>query len=67
MIKVQGGFTMNGNPIFNAVTLTNIQLPAINEFSISGGVTVALTEDVDIVGSTVYGLRHTNTGSILEI
>ena len=67
MIKVQGGFTMNGNPIPNAATLINIQLPAINKFAISGGVAVALTDDVDIVGSTVYGLRHTNTGSILEI
>lgn len=67
MVKLQGGFSMNGNPIPNAATLINIQLPAINKFAISGGLTVALTEDVDIVGSTVYGLRHTNSGSILEI
>jgi long-subunit fatty acid transport protein len=67
MVSAQGGFAMNGNPIPDAATIFNIQLPALNQFAISGGVTVALTERVDIVGSIVYGLRHTNEGTILEI
>jgi hypothetical protein len=45
----------------------NIQFPAINEFSISGGVSVALTERVDITGSVVYGFPHEIRGSILQI
>jgi long-chain fatty acid transport protein len=67
MIAVQGGFSMNGNPIPDAATLLNIQLPAINQYTISGGASVALTERVDITGSVVYGLLHTNRGTILEI
>jgi long-chain fatty acid transport protein len=67
MIDVQGGFGMNGNPIPEAATLMNIQFPAINEFSISGGVSVALTERVDITGSVVYGFPHEIRGSILQI
>jgi hypothetical protein len=45
----------------------NIQLPAINEFSISGGMSVALTEKVDITGAVVYGFPSTNRGTILQI
>ena len=67
MIAVQGGFSMNGDPIPDAATLLNIQLPAINQYTISGGASVALTERVDITGSVVYGLPHTNRGTILEI
>ena len=67
MVKVQGGFSMNGNPIPDTATLLNIQLPAINKFAISGGATIALTEKVDIVGGVVYGLSNTNRGTILQI
>ncbi|HXV62115.1 MAG TPA: outer membrane protein transport protein [Vicinamibacteria bacterium] len=67
LIDVQAGFSWNGNPIPDAATLFNIQLPAVNELAFSGGLTVALTERVDIVGSVVYALRHTNRGTILEI
>lgn len=67
MIAVQGGFAMNGDPIPDADTLFNIQVPAINELAISGGATVALTERVDVAGSVVYGFPHTNSGSILQI
>ncbi len=58
---------MNGDPIPEAATLLNIQLPAINKYSISGGMSVALTERVDITGSVVYGFLHTNRGTILQI
>jgi hypothetical protein len=58
---------MNGNPIPDTATLLNIQMPAINKYSISGGASVALTERVDITGSIVYGFLHTNRGTILEI
>ena len=67
MIAVQGGLSMNGNPIPDAATLLNIQFPAINKYSISGGASVALTDRVDITGSVVYGLPHTNRGTILQI
>jgi long-chain fatty acid transport protein len=67
MITVQGGLSMNGNPIPDTATLLNIQLPAINKYAISGGASVALTERVDITGSVVYGFLHTNRGTILEI
>ncbi len=67
MIAVQGGFSMNGNPIPDSATLLNIQVPAINKYAISGGTSVALTDRVDITGSIVYGFRHTNRGTILEI
>jgi long-chain fatty acid transport protein len=67
MIAVQGGFSMNGDPIPDAATLLNIQFPAINKFSISGGTSVALTDRVDITGSVVYGFPHTNQGTILQI
>jgi long-chain fatty acid transport protein len=67
MIAVQGGFSMNGDPIPESDTMFNVQVPAINQFAVSGGVTVALTERVDVAGSVVYGFPHTNTGSILQI
>jgi long-chain fatty acid transport protein len=67
MIGVQGGFAMNGDPIPDADTIFNVQVPALNEFAISGGATVALTERVDVAGSVVYGFPHTNTGTILQI
>jgi len=67
MIAVQGGFSMNGNPVLDTATLLNIQLPAINKYAISGGTSVALTERVDITGSVVYGFLHTNRGAILGI
>ncbi len=67
MISVQAGLALNGDPIPEAATLLNIQLPPINKYSISGGMSVALTERVDITGSVVYGFLHTNRGTILEI
>ncbi len=67
MISVQGGGSMNGNPIPDTATLLNIQFPAINKYTISGGASVALTERVDITGSIVYGFLHTNRGTLLEI
>jgi long-chain fatty acid transport protein len=67
MIAVQGGFSMNGDPIPESATLLNIQFPAINKFSISGGTSVALTDRVDITGSVVYGFQHSNRGTILQI
>ncbi len=67
MIDVQGGFSVNGNPISDANTLLNIQLPAINEFSISGGMSVALTDRVDVTGAVVYGFPSTSRGTILQI
>jgi long-chain fatty acid transport protein len=65
--KVLGGFTMNGNPIPDAATLFNIQLPSINQFAISAGLTYSMTETVELTGSVVYALRHSIGGSILEI
>jgi long-chain fatty acid transport protein len=67
MIAVQGGFSMNGDPIPDSDTIFNIQVPAINQFAISGGATVALTERVDVAGSVVYGFQHTIAGTILQI
>jgi long-chain fatty acid transport protein len=67
MISVQAGLSMNGNPIPDTATLLNIQFPAINKYSISGGASVALTDRVDITGAIVYGFLHTNRGTILEI
>jgi long-chain fatty acid transport protein len=67
MITVQGGFSMNGDPIPDTATLLNIQLPAINKFSLSGGASVALTDRVDITGSVVYGFNHVSEGTILQI
>lgn len=65
--KVLGGFSMNGNPIPDAATLFNIQMPSINKFAISGGLTYSMTETVDLTGSVVYALRHSIGGTILEI
>jgi long-subunit fatty acid transport protein len=67
MIDAEGGFSVNGNPIPDAVTLFNIQMPALNEYTVSGGASVALTERVDLVASVVYGFPHTNSGTILQI
>jgi long-chain fatty acid transport protein len=67
MVDVQGGFSMNGNPIPDANTLFNIQVPALNLYAVSGGTSVALTDRVDLVASVVYGFPHTNTGTILQI
>jgi long-chain fatty acid transport protein len=67
MIDVQGGFLMNGNPIPDTATLLNIQFPALNEFAISGGATLDLTDRVDLTGSIVYGFPSTNRGTILQI
>jgi long-chain fatty acid transport protein len=67
MIGAQAGFSVNGDPIPDSETLFNVQVPAINEFAISGGATVALTERVDVAGSVVYGFPHTNAGTILQI
>jgi long-chain fatty acid transport protein len=66
-IAVQAGLALNGDPIPESATFFNIQLPPINKYSISGGMTVALTERVDITGSVVYGFLHTNRGTILQI
>jgi long-subunit fatty acid transport protein len=66
-IAVQGGLAMNGDPIPDTATLLNIQFPAINKYSISGGASVSLTDRVDITGAVVYGFLHTNRGTILEI
>jgi long-subunit fatty acid transport protein len=66
-VSAQAGYLYNQNPIPEGSTLFNIQLPAINTNSVSGGVTVALTESVDIVGSVVYAFSHTSRGTILEI
>jgi long-chain fatty acid transport protein len=67
MIDVQGGLSWNGNPIPDAATLLNIQLPAVNQFAISGGASIDLTDRVDITGSVVYGFLNTNRGTILQI
>jgi long-chain fatty acid transport protein len=67
MIEVEGGLSMNGNPVPQAATLLNIQLPAINKYAISGGASVALTDRVDLTGSVVYGFLHTMRGTILQI
>jgi long-chain fatty acid transport protein len=66
-IAVQAGLALNGNPIPESSTLLNMQIPAINKYSISGGMSVALTDRVDITGSVVYGFLHTIRGTILEI
>jgi long-chain fatty acid transport protein len=66
-VSAQFGYLYNQNPIPDAATLLNIQLPAINTHSISGGVTVAMTSSVDIVGSAVYAFKHRNLGTVLEI
>ncbi len=66
-VSIQAGFLFNQNPIPAGATLSNIQLPAINTKSLSAGVTVALTESVDIVGSAVYAFTHRNRSTILEI
>jgi long-chain fatty acid transport protein len=66
-IAVQAGLALNGDPIPESATFFNIQLPPINKYSISGGMSVALTERVDITGSVVYGFLHTNRGTILQI
>jgi long-chain fatty acid transport protein len=65
-VSAQAGYLYNQNPIPEGSTLFNIQLPAINTNSVSAGVTVALTESVDIVGSAVYAFTHTNRSLILE-
>lgn len=66
-VSTQVGYLYNQNPIREGSTLFNIQLPAINTNSISAGLTVALTEHVDIVGSGVYAFTHRNRSTILEI
>ncbi|MGH9463204.1 MAG: OmpP1/FadL family transporter, partial [Vicinamibacteria bacterium] len=66
-VSAQAGYLYNQNPIPQGSTFFNIQLPAINTNSVSGGVTVALTESVDLVGSAVYAFTQTNRSSILEI
>ena len=67
MLSAQAGYLYNQNPIPDAATLFNIQLPAINTNSLSAGITVALTDNVDIAGSAVYAFTHRNRGTILEI
>ncbi len=67
MFKIQGGYAYNQNPIPETATIFNIQLPAINKNTISGGLTVAMTEMVDLAFSVAYSLRNTNQGTILEI
>ncbi len=66
-MKFQAGFTFNGNPIPEAATLFNIQFPALNKYAIATGLTVALTDVVDLTGSVYFAPRTTNTGSILEV
>ncbi len=66
-VSTQVGYLYNQNPIPEAATLFNIQLPAINTNSVSAGVTVAVTESVDIVGSAVYAFTHRNRSQILEV
>ena len=66
-VSAQAGYLYNQDPIPQGSTFFNIQLPAINTNSISAGVTVALTESVDIMGSAVYAFSHTNESTILEI
>jgi long-chain fatty acid transport protein len=65
--KVLGGLSMNGNPIPDAATIFNIQLPAINQFAISAGLTYRMTDAVDLTGSLVYAFQHSIGGTILEI
>ena len=67
IIKVQAGYLWNGNPIPETETLWNIQLPAINTHTISGGLVVALTEYADISGSVAYAFKSTINGTVLEI
>jgi len=66
-LALQVGYLYNQNPIPERSTFFNIQLPAINTNSVSAGLTVGLTESVDIVGSAVYAFPHRNRSSILEI
>jgi long-chain fatty acid transport protein len=67
MVSAQFGYLYNQTPIPDAATIFNMQLTAINTNSISAGVTVALTNAVDIMGSAVYAFTHRNRGTILEI
>jgi long-subunit fatty acid transport protein len=67
IIKVQFGYLFNQNPIPEAATIWNIQIPAINRDSFSGGVTVAMTDKVDLSFSVVHALRSTNQGTFVEI
>jgi long-chain fatty acid transport protein len=66
-IAVQAGLGLNGDPIPESATFLNVQIPTINKYSVSGGMSVALTERVDVTGSVVYGFLHTNRGTILQI
>lgn len=65
--KAQFGFSMNGNPIPEAATVFNMQMPAINKFTISAGLSVDLTERIELTGSIVYAPQDKIQGTILEI
>ncbi len=67
MVSAQFGYAYSQSPIEDGETIFNMQLTAINTNSLSGGVTVALTRTVDIVGSAVYAFEEKSQGTILQI
>ena len=67
MVSAQFGYAYSQSPIEDGETIFNMQLTAVNTGSVSGGVTVALTRSVDIVGSAVYAFEEKSQGTILQI
>jgi long-chain fatty acid transport protein len=67
ILKAQFGFSLNGNPVPEAATVFNMQMPAINKFTISGGMSIDMTERIELTASVVYAPQHKIQGTILEI
>jgi long-chain fatty acid transport protein len=65
-LTLRAGYLFNTNPIAEPVTLFNVQLPGINQHTLSLGTSLALTKDITMSAAWVHGFRNSIQGNIVE-
>jgi long-chain fatty acid transport protein len=67
MVSGQLGYLYNENPIPAALTLFNVQIPAINQNQFSGGLTARMSEVVSVDLGLTYFFEDELSGQVLQI
>ena len=65
--QAREGYLYNENPIPEAATLFNVQLPAFNQSQLSGGLTTKVSKAVSLDVGVTYIFEDELAGPILQI
>jgi long-chain fatty acid transport protein len=65
-LSLLGGYLFNTNPIPVEGTLFNVQLPGINQHTLSMGTSLKLTENITLTAGWVHGFRNSIQGNVVE-